>query len=90
MCGDCISLCSKQTKMSKHRYTRQGVRDLNNIKSAKPAGIRLPEAPSQNECDHRKTTKEDFEIGIGYCTSCGERWELYSHADANTHTYTGR
>ena len=61
--------------MSKHRMTKQGVRDLSNLPS-KPRGIRLELPPSENTCDHRKTTREDWDIRVAHCTACNATWEI--------------
>jgi hypothetical protein len=58
----------------KHRKTKQGVRDLNNLPS-KPRGIRLELPPSENTCDPRKA-REDFDIHIITCGSCGAVWDI--------------
>lgn len=51
----------------KVKFTRQGIRDLSNIK-AKPKGKRL-EMPVHNECEHKK---RDFVFGnIEECANCG-------------------
>ena len=61
--------------MSKHRYTKQGIRDLNNLPS-KPRGIRLELPPAENTCDHKKTTREDYDVGLATCSACGESWDI--------------
>lgn len=52
------------------KFTKQGIRDLNTIKAAKPAGIRLAEFPEAEKCSHPEKQRIRTYNGTVICKGC--------------------
>ena len=55
--------------------TRQGVRDLNVIKSKKPAGRILAEVPEEDNCAHRRMIPIEMNLQ-NECLDCGRTFDV--------------
>lgn len=68
----------KKKKMQTFQKTKQGVRDLNVIRSKKPAGIKLEPLPEDIviDCKHLRTQEID-DGWILKCCDCNETWDRY-------------
>lgn len=54
--------------------TRQGVRNLDVIKSKKPAGRRLEMPPEEDKCQHRNLIPIEMGL-IEECKDCGAQFD---------------
>jgi hypothetical protein len=61
------------------KFTKQGVRDLNDIK-APAAGRKLEMSPRHQLCDHRdahgQSTVREIDGYYSYCLQCGVNWDI--------------
>lgn len=59
------------------KYTRQKVRDLNDIGPKKSVGIKLPMPPLEFMCDHKGKFKESSDGYTATCSVCGYTIDLW-------------